>query len=155
MRVRSWAIANTYYFTLRLRHGHKRYLADYPDIWFAAMSRVQQELPVRVNAFVLLPDHAHVIWTLPTKRGHVERCRRLCEEFSSAVAKSTGASRRLHKANFKLFRSHYPSTPIHSVAELQRLRDHLHHDPVRHGLVSAPDEWRHSTGSRFNQPRLN
>ncbi|WP_438985233.1 REP-associated tyrosine transposase [Aequoribacter sp.] len=147
MQLRPRTVANTYYFTIRLRHAHKRYLTDYPDLWFSALSRVQQELPVRVNAFVLLPDHAHVIWTLPTKRGHVERCRRLCEAFSVALADSTGASQRLHKANFRLFRSYYPSTPIHSVAQLQRLRDYLHRDPVRHGLVAAPSEWRYSSGS--------
>ena len=154
MPLRPLAIANTYYFTVRLLHGDKRYLTDYPDVWFGALSRVQQELPTRINAFVLLPNHAHLIWTLPTKGGHVDRCRRLCEEFSEEIANSTGASRRLHKANFKLFRSFYPSTPIHSVAQLHRLRDHLHHDPVRHGLVKAPEDWRHSSVSKFNNPAI-
>jgi putative transposase len=146
------AITNTYYVTLRLRHDHKRYLTDYPDIWFAALGRVQKQLPTRVIAFVLLPDHAHLIWTLPTKGGHVERCRRLCQEFSEALADCTGASHRLRKANFRLFKNHYPSTPIYTVAELRRLRDHLHQDPVRHGLVRAQSEWRHSSGSKFNAP---
>ena len=155
MPLRPQSIANTYYFTLRLRHGHKRYLTDYPDIWFAALGRVQKELPASVNAFVLLPDHAHVIWTLPSKTGHVERCRRLCSEFSGALAQVTGASQRLHKANFRMFKSYYPSTPIYSVLELQRLRDHLHQDPVRHGLVTAPSEWRHSSGSRLNRHSSN
>lgn len=154
MPLRPLVIANTYYFTLRLRHDRKRYLTDYPDIWFWALNRVQQELPTRINAFVLLPDHAHLIWTLPTQGGHVERCRRLCQEFSVALADSTGASRRLHKANFRMFKSYYPSTPIDSVAELHRWRDHLHHDPVRHGLVKAPEDWRHSSVSKFNNPAI-
>lgn len=150
MPPKTQSIASTYYVTLRLRHNHRRYLTDHPDIWFAALARVQKELPTRVHAFVLLPDHAHLIWTLPKKGGHIDRCRRLCEEFSEELANSTGASRRLHKANFRLFKSYYPSTPIHTVSQLRRLRDHVHQDPVRHGLVKAPGEWRHSSGSKFN-----
>ncbi len=56
----------TYFFTV-VTHG-RRPLLTCPEIRQAlreGISKVRQTMPFSIEAWVLLPDHLHTIWTLP------------------------------------------------------------------------------------------
>jgi putative transposase len=137
--------ALTYFFTMRLRSRHRPYLLEYPDLWSEALAALNVEHPVRIHAFVLLPDHAHIIWTVVGARGHVRRCNFLARYFTEALAARTGARDRLQRAEFCVFRAFYPTTSIHTLKELKRCRLRIERDPVRHGLVQEPAGWSYSS----------
>ena len=56
----------TYFFTV-VTYGRQPLLADHLNInaLGRAFRRVKEERPFTMDAFVLMPDHLHCIWTLP------------------------------------------------------------------------------------------
>ena len=106
---------------------------------------VQSTYPFNIDAWVLLPEHLHCIWTLP--------------EGDTDFSKRWG----LIKADFskKLIRS---ATPIwqnrfweHLIRDdrdLQRHLDYIHYNPVKHGLVDSPKDWPSSTFHRYVEKGL-
>lgn len=55
----------TYYFTVNLAQRHLCLLLDHVEILREAVKTVKQRHPFHIDAFVVLPDHLHAIWTLP------------------------------------------------------------------------------------------
>ena len=63
---RAWVHGGTWFFTVNLaqRRGN-HLLADNIDLLWGAFARVGLRYPFRQEAFVIMPDHLHCIWTLP------------------------------------------------------------------------------------------
>ncbi|GJL75093.1 transposase [Nitrosomonas sp.] len=55
----------TYFFTANLAERHLRLLVENVDVLRDAVRAVKQRHPFYIDAFVVLPDHLHAIWTLP------------------------------------------------------------------------------------------
>jgi putative transposase len=55
-----------YFFTVNLleRRGNPL-LIDRIDVFRDAVRRVRSSRPFTIDAFVVLPDHLHAVWTLP------------------------------------------------------------------------------------------
>lgn len=67
MQYRRTRIAGgTYFFTVNLAEGSKTFLIDYVDILRDIFRQVKSRHPFKIDAIVILPDHLHAIWTLPT-----------------------------------------------------------------------------------------
>ena len=63
---RSLAEGATYFFTVNTYRRKK--LLTHPDVrttLHEAIERVREQMPFTIDAWVLLPDHLHAIWTLP------------------------------------------------------------------------------------------
>ncbi len=57
--------SGTYFFTINLVQRHLRLLLDHGEILREAVKSMKQRLPFHIDAFVVLPDHLHMIWTSP------------------------------------------------------------------------------------------
>jgi len=55
----------TVFFTVTLAARGGSALVDHVDALREAVRRTKAERPFRVDAFVVLPDHLHAVWTLP------------------------------------------------------------------------------------------
>jgi putative transposase len=55
----------TYFFTVNLRNRRSALLVTHVDALRGAVRDVRQLLPFRIDAWVVLPDHMHCLWTLP------------------------------------------------------------------------------------------
>src|SRR3990172_1530323 len=55
----------SYFFTVTLADRAAHWLVEQIDALRGAFARTRGELPFRVDAIVVLPDHLHCIWTLP------------------------------------------------------------------------------------------
>lgn len=106
---------------------------------------VQSTYPFNIDAWVLLPEHLHYIWTLP--------------EGDTDFPKRWG----LIKVKFSKELSH-PTTPVwqnrfweHLIRDdrdLQTHLDYIHYNPVKHGLVESPKDWPSSTFHRYLEEGL-
>jgi putative transposase len=107
---------------------------------------VKSNHPFTIDAWVLLPEHLHCIWTLP--------------EGDTDFSKRWG----LIKAKFsKEFKGHR-TTPVwqkrfweHLIRDERDLQAHfnyIHYNPVKHGLVKSPRDWPSSTLHRYIQEGL-
>jgi len=55
----------TVFFTVTLANRGSSLLVDHVDLLRAAVRQTLAERPARIDAWVVLPDHMHAVWTLP------------------------------------------------------------------------------------------
>jgi len=101
---RSPAAGATFFFTVNTYRRKK--LLIHPEVRTAlreAIKRVRVSMPFTIDAWVLLPDHLHAVWTLPHGdaaygkrwgmiKAHVSRC---CGYFASGDANRSAS--RIHR----------------------------------------------------------
>ena len=124
------------------------------------ISEVRRKYPFAIDAWVLLPDHLHCIWTLPEADGDFSKRWGLIKAGFSRKAKPL-----LHKTVWMTDSKerHRESTiwprrfwehQIRDEGDLHRHLDYIHYNPVKHGLVANPIDWPYSTFHRYVQEGL-
>ncbi|MFO0891727.1 MAG: transposase [Isosphaeraceae bacterium] len=118
------------------------------------LREVMREAPFRIVAGVVLPDHVHFLWTLPRGDGDFSsRVGRMKARFTrssgrAAAGADVSRSRRRHREADVWQRRFWEHTILDEV-DLERHADDIHYNPVRHGLVTCPHLWPHSSFSRW------
>ena len=134
---------DTYFFTVRLRNKNSSLLTEHISAFGEAIRQTRSRKPFHVDAWVVLPDHAHAIWTLPAgDTDCASRWRAVKIAFSKALHKAT-------RGGGEVWARHYQDHLISSDAEYAALVDYVHANPMRHGLCADPHEWRWSSLHRF------
>jgi putative transposase len=120
-----------------------------------AINHVRQAYPFTIDAFVLLPDHLHCIWTLPPEDSDYATRWRLIKSFTTkhcanelALAATTTASRQRRKEK-NLWQRRFWEHLIRDENDFIKHCDYIHYNPVKHGLCRVPREWEFSTVHRF------
>ena len=148
----------TYFFTL-VTHRRRRLLCTPENVYHLreAFRSVTERHPFKLDAFVLLPDHLHAIWTLPEgdddfsmrwrliKSAFTRRCGEACRGPASA-------SRR-RKGEQAVWQRRFWEHQIRDERDRIQHIEYIHYNPVKHGLVEAPRDWRlawHSAQKRFS-----
>jgi putative transposase len=150
----------TYFFTVRLLDRDSTLLADHFSAFGEAMRQVRIRKPFHVDAWVVLPDHAHAIWTLPPgDHDCASRWRAVKIAFSKALHKACvpgGARTKCEPAarvsgtgDVAIWERHYLAYRVSDDEEYASLIDYVHSNPVRHGLCRYPAEWPWSSLHRF------
>src|SRR3954470_6880951 len=81
----------TYFFTVRLLDRNSTLLTDHFSAFGEAMRQARTRKPFHVDAWVVLPNHAHAIWTLPPgDHDCATRWRAVKIAFSKAMNKTAG-----------------------------------------------------------------
>jgi putative transposase len=107
--------------------------------------------PFAIPAMVVLPEHLHTIWRLPKDDAdYPTRWALIKVGFSRQLPKvePISASRRT-KRERGIWQRRYWEHQIRDDADLARHVDYIHFKPVKHGLVSRPADWPHSTLHRY------
>lgn len=134
----------TFFFTVRLLDRGSTLLTDHFAAFGEAMRQARVKRPFHVDAWVVLPDHAHAIWTLPPgDHDCSSRWRTVKIAFSKALRKS-GASH--HSV---IWQRHFLHHRVANEAEYDGLVDYVHLNPLRHGLCSRATDWQWSSLHRF------
>lgn len=55
----------TFFFTVNLYDRKRRLLVQHIDLLRDAVRKMQRRAPLHIDAWVVLPDHMHCLWTLP------------------------------------------------------------------------------------------
>lgn len=138
-------------------HG-RRPILIYPEVRQAlreGINKVRQSMPFTVEAWVLLPDHLHTIWTLPE---HDDRYAARWAVIKSCVTKGcgrlfgSGEKVNISKSSRKeggVWQRRFWEHVIRDEADFYRHLDYLHFNPVKHGYVKTPLDWPYSTLHRF------
>jgi len=62
---RSRVPGGTYFFTVNLRDRKSQLLVQKIELLREAVKQIRHEQPFRIDAWVVLPNHLHCVWTLP------------------------------------------------------------------------------------------
>ncbi len=62
---RNRVAGGTYFFTVNLLERRSQLLVTHIDALRDAVRQVRLRAPFHIDAWVVLPDHMHCVWTLP------------------------------------------------------------------------------------------
>ena len=145
----------TFFFTVHLLDRDSTLLTDHFSAFGEAMRQARIRKPFHVDAWVVLPNHAHTIWTLPPgDHDCATRWRAVKIEFSKALNKACtpGGARPKGESSTgdgTIWERHYRAYRISGDEEYASLIDYVHGNPVRHGFCQHPADWPWSSLHRF------
>lgn len=137
--------AAAHYFTVALHRPGDDLLVLEIERLRQAVRLTRAEHPFQIVAWVVLPDHLHTIWSLPV--GDVDlagRWRMIKARFSSSLPRSPGRSG-LCSASLVVWQRGFWHHRIADDADMALHMRSCQMDPVRHGLVDAPEAWPYSS----------
>jgi putative transposase len=154
-RYRRSTGGTTFFFTV-VTHKRRAILCNEPVISVLrdAISRVRQTRPFVIDALVLLPDHLHCVWTLPSGDADFSIRWSLIKHHVSYVCgnryveAAPTPSRRKHRDG-GVWQRRFWEHRIRDDADLQRHVDYIHFNPVKHGLTRQASQWRYSSFHRY------
>ncbi|WP_017659499.1 REP-associated tyrosine transposase [Baaleninema simplex] len=120
-----------------------------------AIERVRQKYPFQIDAFVLLPDHFHALWTLPENDGNCSTRMRLIKihvtrKIGRILTLEIPETRsRYERGERNLWQRRFWEHRIRDERDFQNHFDYIHHNPVKHGLCRNPTDWPYSSIHRF------
>ena len=146
----------TWFFTV-VTYKRQRTLCDEPvrDALREAIAQTRINWPITIDAWVLLPDHLHCIWTLP--RGDADFATRwnLIKRRTSQALKETYFTTGLMTASkssrreLTFWQRRYWEHRIRDERDFERHVEYIHYNPVKHGYTVAPSSWHYSSFHRY------
>lgn len=146
----------TYFFTVVTYRRQKIFsLQESRRILRNVIVDVRQKQPFKIDAWVLLPDHLHCIWTLPTQDSDFSKRWGLIKANFSKQAKGLfhrdawmSASKRKHRET-TISQRRFWEHRIRDEKDYAAHVDYIHFNPVKHGYVDQVRQWPYSTFHRF------
>ncbi|MDZ4311725.1 MAG: transposase [Cypionkella sp.] len=140
--------SRAHYFTVALNRAGDDLLVLEIERLRQAVRVTRADAPFDILAWVVLPDHLHTIWKLPTGDDDAQgRWRRIKARFSASLPRSAYRPQFRNSGQGVWQRGiwHHPITDADDMA--LHLRS-CQMDPVRHGLVDVPEAWPYSSFSK-------
>ncbi|OAF05395.1 transposase [Bradyrhizobium centrolobii] len=140
----------TFFFTVAVENRQSSVLTDHIGALRAAFRAVREKKSFVVDAIVILPDHLHVIMTLPIDDcDFPDRWRQIKSQFTRSVAIAGGPISRNHRGEYALWQRRYWEHTIRDENDFERCANYIHFNPVKHGHVSSPSDWPYSSLHRY------
>jgi REP-associated tyrosine transposase len=140
---RNRVAGGTYLFTVNLRDRDRPLLVERIELLRESVRRVRVLMPFHIDAWVVLPEHMHALWTLP--EGDADFPRRwqaIKMAFSKHVAAGEVLSRsRRNKGERGIWQRRYWEHTIRDDRDYAAHMDYIHFNPVKHGYVSDVAAW--------------
>jgi putative transposase len=140
----------TYFFTVNPRDRRSGLLVTHIDALRGAVRDVRQLLPFRIDAWVVLPDHIHCLWTLPEEDSDFpERWRRIKATFSKSLPDiEPQLPIKPRKGERGIWQRGYWEHTIRDDRDYAAHLDYIHFNPVKHGLAESAGDWPFSSFRR-------
>ena len=103
-----------------------------------------------IDAWVVLPEHLHALWTLPEGDANCQhRWQAIKMAFSKGIAAGEARSpSRLLRGERGIWQRRYWEHTIRDNRDYAAHMDYIHFNPVKHGLVANVADWPFSTFHR-------
>jgi putative transposase len=120
-----------------------------------ALNAVRTQRTFVTDAIVLLPDHLHVIWTLPSGDSDFSgRWASIKAQFTRNWIRNGGGEQpasagRARKGGRGVWQERFWEHVIRDQDDLNRHVDYIHYNPVNHGWSTCPHAFQFSSFSRW------
>ncbi|MDM3871765.1 transposase [Porticoccus sp. W117] len=109
-----------------------------------AFHKTLKKYPCQLSDIVVLPDHVHFILELPESDCDFSlRIRLIKSYFSKSINTATNDQDKV-----SVWQKRFWEHCIRDKNDLNRHRDYLYFNPVKHGLVDVPADWPYSSFKR-------
>lgn len=137
------------FFTVVLAERGSNLLVREIETLRESVRKTRLERPFGIDAWVVLPDHMHCIWTLPqSDRDYSTRWSVIKARFSRAMPhtrrRQSHEKRREHGIWQRRFWEHH----IRDEMDYRAHVEYCWHNPIKHGFVEHPADWPYSSYHR-------
>ena len=153
---RSKLHGGTYFFTV-VSYRRQKILCDNPirNALRDAINSTRLKYPFRIEAWVLLPDHLHCIWTLPEHDADYMKRWSLIKRKVSIVCSAQyknsawlSISSKKHRES-TIWQRRYWEHRIRDQDDFNLHVEYIHNNPVKHGWCEQAIDWPYSTLYRW------
>ena len=139
----------TIFFTVALRERGDDLLVREMDRLRDAVRKTRAERPFRIDAWVVLPDHLHAVWTLPAGEADFStRWRLIKARFSRGLTPGPRRPSDLARDERAIWQRRFWEHHVRGATDLAACTRYCHMNPVKHGLRESPEAWPFSTVHR-------
>ena len=126
-----------------LRRRDNELLVREIDLLRQVIRQVRHRHPFKIDAWVVLPEHMHCVFTLPPDDCDFSlRWRLIKSGFSRALPKTeTLSAERKKYGESGIWQRHYWEHLIRDEIDFQRHVDYVHVNPLKHGLAKRVRDW--------------
>jgi putative transposase len=140
--IRRKRFGGTFFFTVTLKDRGSCVLVEHIDLLRECVRKVKSKRPFEIVAWVVLPDHMHVIWRMPEDDSDFSRRWQLIKIlFTKTLKENTRYKLSVWQERFW----------EHEIRSDDDLKNHIHYcylNPVKHGYVSSTRDWPYSSFHR-------
>lgn len=139
----------TYFLTLTLADRSASLLVDEIEALRAAINSTKDRYPFHIDAICVLPDHLHVLMTLP--EGDSDFSRRI-QQIKSRFTASLARRKLLQpdtRGEYSLWQKRFWEHTIRDERDFRVHADYILFNPVKHGHVAHVADWPHSSFHRL------
>jgi putative transposase len=148
MNVRRYYIPNSIVFITQIVDQRKQIFTDESviDLLKSTLRTVKLHHPFTMVGYVFMPDHFHLLVKPGKDSNFCRMMQSLKANFTKAYKMKLGIT-----APTKFWQKSYWDHVIRSDTDFERHLDYIHYNPVHHGYVNRPEEWRHSSFMQWRE----
>jgi putative transposase len=147
---RAWVAGGCWFFTVNLLDRCSTQLIERIDALRDATQWTLQHYPFQTDAFVVLPDHIHAVWTLPAgDTDFATRWRMIKSRFARSMPKLEYLSAvRSSRGERGVWQRRFWEHLIRDESDYAHHIEYCYINPVKHGLVRRVQDWPYSSFHR-------
>jgi putative transposase len=140
----------TYFFTVNLLDRSSDLLVREIDHLRNAVRQTRVQMPFHIDAWVVLPEHMHCLWTLPEGDSDFpRRWRAIKITFSKSLPAAGRPTKTMPKRGERgIWQRRYWEHTIRDERDYASHMDYTHFNPVKHGLAGETADWPFSSFRR-------
>ncbi len=147
---RNYVPGGTYFFTVNLLERDKCLLVEHIAELRHTVAKVKSRRPFVIDAWVVLPDHMHAVWTLPAEDADYSgRWREIKKAFCKFIPPIEYLSSiRRAKGERGIGQRRFWEHTIANEADYTQHINYVYFNPKKHGLVAQVKDWPYSSFHR-------
>ena len=140
----------TYFFTVNLLDRRSDLLVRHIQDLRDAVRQARARTAFHIDAWVVLPEHMHCIWTLPNGDADFSsQWQTIKADFSKRLPPGEHRSAsRVGKGERGIWQRRFWEHTIRDDRDYAAYVDYVHFNPAKHGLVSEVRDWPYSSFHR-------
>ena len=152
---RLWIPGAMYAFTVALADRRSSLLIDRLPSLRAAFRQVKLAHPFEIHTIVILPEHLHTVWRLPTADADYSmRWRLIKSAFSKDLPARPATGSQARRGEKGVWQRRFWEHLIRDEDDLRRHSGYIHWNPVKHGHANQPDDWEASSIHRHRRRKI-
>jgi len=139
--IRNYVEGGTYFFTMVTKN--RKPLFQDPSLCYffmAGVEKIKSRYPFDLDAYVILPDHIHLLISLPAGMRDYSN---IIKEVKKSVTKEI--RKHLDQPDLVVWQDRFWEHTIRDERDMKTHYDYIHYNPVKHGYVESADQWKWSS----------
>ncbi|MFL5069628.1 MAG: REP-associated tyrosine transposase [Xanthobacteraceae bacterium] len=147
---RNFIPGGMFFFTVTLIDRRSSALVENIASLRRAFRITRAERPFTIDAIVVLPEHLHIVMTMPPEDSDFSgRWRQIKSLFTRDIVARGLPVARNERGEYALWQRRFWEHTIRDEKDLGRHVDYIHYNPIKHDLVSRVSDWPYSSFHRY------